>query len=306
MKSLRQIFAIARTEFLFGYRRPGPAFIALIAGITVAAGTVSAFYPQIPNNRECLDTVNKILADPTKAAAIATAAVAGTPIPPASDICAEISSDFYTRQARGAVAGGIHDSWFSFLLFSFVFITASAAPAIAADRQFGATEWLYAMPINGGIYLLGKILGLFTSALAGSLIPLLLFSIIIPILMHTLPLGLMLTLAGMEGLPVLLWSISFGVLIGTPFRKRMNVAFLGVGLGLASLITWLYIFYSPTGRGNTIDIVSFFVFQRFGLEAGIVGRVSFGQVQVVYLSLLATVCILGFLARLWLIWKENF
>lgn len=302
-KRIRQALAIARTEFLFGYRRPGPALLALLSSLAVAIGTVIYYQDQIPSRAECLQVFQKALLAPDGAQVLQDA---GFSTDDPGQICDRLLADAYQEYAGPAVGAGLQQSWFSFLLFSLVFVTAASAPAVAADRQFGAAEWLRALPIEANTYLLGKILGMFASALAGALIPLLLFVPVTLVWMHTLPVGLMLALAALSGLPALLWSVSFGVLTGTAFRNRMKAAMTGVVLGLFCLIAWLYAFTTPLGPGSTTDTASFFVFQQFGLEQGLSGTISLGQVAWMLLVLLVAAALLWSAARAWLLRKENF
>jgi hypothetical protein len=302
MNRLRQVFAIARTEFIFGYRRPGPAFLALISSLAVALGAVISCIDSIPDKAECLEIFGEALADPVL---VEQMILAGNPPATAEEICSIMMVEWYEENANASIARGIEQSWFPFLLFSLVFVSAAAAQAIPADRQYGASEWLRAMPIDGNIYLLGKILGMFSSALAGSLIPVIIFIPVTLVLTHTLPVGLMTALTLLDGLPVLLWSTSFGVMAGIPFRKRINAAVMSLFLGFCCLVAWLSVFHTPYGSGTTIDTAAYYAIQQFGYQPGISWQVEIWQVLGMYLALLIAGILLWLVARRWLWRKEN-
>ena len=92
MNRLRQVFAIARTEFIFGYRRPGPAFLALISSLAVALGAVISCIDSIPDKAECLEIFGEALADPVL---VEQMILAGNPPATAEEICSIMMVEWY-------------------------------------------------------------------------------------------------------------------------------------------------------------------------------------------------------------------
>jgi len=294
--------AIAHIEFLFGYRRPGPAMMAAVAVLTVTMGAMLTITSFLPKKSECLETINNILVDPE---AVKAMELAGNKIISAGDFCSGLVADFFHNEANTTTVRGIHDSWFAFLFFSLIFMTAACVPAFAADRQYGASEWLDSLPITGWTILLGKILGLGTSALAGCLAVLPIFILITLILLHTFPFGFAASLALLDGLPVILWSVSLGTAVGVLFRKRISAAFAGVGIGFFNFLAWMRLFNPLYGKGNSYDTPAYSVFQFYGLESPFSNKITTWHVAAMYSAVLLVFLFLMAASRAWLSWKEN-
>ena len=128
-----------------------------------------------------------------------------------------------------------------------------------------------------------------------------------------------------DGLPILIFGTTIGVLVGVFFRTRRAAIFPGFLVGLASLVGWAYAFQAPV-QGSFIgmtDMVYYYLVQNYRsfaltLESrmggggvdyfGITGApvVGIGQIALMYLAVVAFLAVLFMLARLWLQWKENF
>jgi hypothetical protein len=124
----------------------------------------------------------------------------------------------------------------------------------------------------------------------------------------------------MDGLPVLGWGLTIGILAGSVFRSRLAAVFPGLVAGILSIFFWLAALSVPSVQ---LDAATYFLLQNyhsaaldimdkatgstppplFGAEAPIIG---IGRVIMMYLVIAVTLFILAGLARLWLKWKENF
>jgi hypothetical protein len=204
--------------------------------------------------------------------------------------------------------------------------------SIPADRKFGVSEILRSTPITGSIYLAGKILGMLTAVLlVGALMLALFFTVTEIILFSSLHYGLyanaswfLIKIALMDGLPMLVWGTTIGMLVGIFFRTRRAAIFPGFLAGVVSLVGWAVAFRAPAqGFFGMTDLVYYYLLQNYHSIAqafmaqhegqavdifGIAGapRVGVGQLVLMYLAVIAALVILIVLARLWLKWKENF
>jgi hypothetical protein len=314
MKIFWQILAIARTEFRFGLRRGGPVVTTILIGLVFAAAIL---LNPLANLSMAKDDLNHLLQNPT---VIEKWTEKGYTV------------DIFRQQAVGMMAETtvflVSPAWFTLLLTSFLLLPAATAASLPADRSFGVAELLHSTPIGGGSYLSGKILGVgLTVALIG-LIPLgLFFGVLEWAFLDTFRVGIpmdvvvfFLKFALLDGLPVLGWGLTIGILAGSVFRSRAAAVFPGLVAGILSIFFWLAALSVPSMQ---LDAASYYLLQNyhsvaldimakatgstpprlFGVEAPIIG---IGRVIVMYLIIAVTLFCLAYLARLWLKWKENF
>jgi len=314
MKVVRRILAIACTEFRFGFRRGAPVVVTALIGLLISAG---------------------ILVGPLANLSMWEAVSVMTP----ERIQRWTSFGFTIEQHAPFIRDAVGDmfvgstllAWLLILL-ALLFLPIATAVSIPADRQFGVSELLRTTAISGFVYLAGKVLGMFATVLLVAAIMLGLFFavteiILFSILHHGLSASASLffiKLSLLDGLPILIWGTTVGVLVGVFFRTRRAAIFPGFLAGVASLVGWVYAFRTPSQDffGMT-DLAYYYLVQNYhsfamDLEArlggggldyfGIAGApgVGIGQLALMYLALVAALAVLTSLARLWLQWKENY
>jgi hypothetical protein len=319
MKTLQQIFAIARTEFRFGLRRGAPVVVTAVLGLILGAGILM----NIGNNVQMADPYMEQYT-PEQVAKLAQNG---------------ITADIYRSLSQGEFADltaiDTTQTWF-FLYLALLFLPVATAGTLPADRQFGVLELLRSMPLGGNIYLAGKILGVIGTVVFIACFPFLLFMTVLEGIMlkfigFGVPLELVtfyIKLSAMDSLPVLACGATLGVLAGVTIRTRRTAILPGIITGGFGLIAWLSAFRFPVSSQNTFDLAAFHVFQTYqsiwqamgarllkwaslsSYEFSLVGTsapvAGFARVLVMYLVILAVLACLFGLARFWLKWKENF
>ncbi len=318
MKTLWQIFAIARTEFRFGLRRGAPVVVTAMIGLIVSATilltpllNLNGLYPDFSNL-----TAEQIGRLAEKGITIESLRL------PVRDSLADSIAHFTPL------------GWILMLL-ALLFLPVATSMTIPADRAFGVQELLRSTPMSGTTYLAGKILGVLGTVLFIGLFPILLFYSVIEITLlrvtyYGLPFYLVkffIELIFMDGLPLFVFGSIVGVLTGVAFRTRRGAIFPGFVIGILSLFFWMVVFKTPPAIPATTDAAAYYVFQGYTDVApltyakvyggnpvffnhGLLGEgapiVGVGQVLVMYVIILVTIFIIALLARLWLRWKENF
>lgn len=270
MKRLWQVFAIARTEFRFGLRRGWPVVGTAAVGLVASAGTL---YLAVRN-------------------------MEGLP----------------REYAAGAGASALAMSWPAFQWLALVVLPMVTAPAIPSDRQFGVDELLRSAPLTGGVYLVGKVLGVIAAVLLTGAAALALHLGLHWVLVGPVNAGLYLELILLNGLPLLLWAPALGVLAASGLRTRRAAIFVGILVGLLGPYPWALAFRPPAdlgpfeGRASLLSrqAASDFVLQRYELLPGWIPPVTGVQVAQVLVTALLALLAVAILARLWLVWKENF
>ncbi len=314
MKTLHQILAIAHTEFRFGFRRGAPVAVTALIGLIVTAGIMLT--PLINMSQWALKTNMT----PEQ---VENWTSYGFTIAQYAPFLRSALSDLFVFSTLMA--------WLLIFLALLLLPMATSA-SIPADRQFGVSELLHTTPINGFIYLAGKILGMLaTVLLIGTFMLVLFFAVTEVVLFSSLRYGLsasasifLIRIALMDGLPMFVFGTTIGVLVGIFFRTRRAAIFPGFLAGVASLFSWAYAFRAPAeGFFGMTDIAYFYLLQNYhspalALESRLGGQefnmfniagaphVGIGQITLMYVTVIAVLAILASLARLWLQWKENF
>jgi ABC-type transport system involved in multi-copper enzyme maturation permease subunit len=316
MKSLRQVFAIARTEFRFGLRRAAPVVVTAIIGLIVGAALL---LDPIAN----LDFTSFDEFSPQQVEALNKMGI--TP-----EIYLSLSRDSIADISAISTVFG----WYSVFL-ALLLLPMATAGVIPADRQFGVLELLRSTPVRGSTYLAGKMLGVLGIICFIALFPLLLFFAVLEgILLSVFQVGIPFYLVGfylkltfMDGLPILVFGSLIGVLSGIAFHSRRAAVFPGLLAGILSLLAWMKVFPAPETIANDIDKAAYYVFQHYqsisqaswdrivgsdssAFDLSLLGAnapiVSIGQVLGMYASVLIVLFTLAVLARLWFYQKENF
>jgi ABC-type transport system involved in multi-copper enzyme maturation permease subunit len=189
------------------------------------------------------------------------------------------------------------------------------APAIPLDRQFGVFELLRSLPLTGGVYLTGKVLGTMAAVLGTGLLVL-----AVHIVLHLMMIGspqvdLYLKLTFFSGLPIVVWATAIGVLAGTSLRTRLTAILAGVPAAIAGIFIWNApnLFNLVTGRlmaeqnaHLSFQPISAFILGQYGLLYGPLnpnaGSQALQSIVIAFLALLG----IAIAARLWLLWKEDF
>jgi len=317
MKTLWQIFAVARTEFRFGLRRGGPVITTLLSGLVFGAAIL---LNPLANLSMAKDDLNHILQNPT---VIEKWTEKGYTV------------DIYRQTAAGSIAEmtvfSVPWAWFTLLLTYFLLLPAATAASLPADRSFGVAELLHSTPISGGSYLAGKVLGVgLTVGLIG-LIPLgLFFGVLEGSFLYAFQVGVPADVVGfffkfalLDGLPILGWGLTIGILAGSIFRSRRAAVFPGLVAGILSIFFWLAAFSPPDLPFMQLDMAAYYLLQNYhstvldtlakltgfpsppmlGKGAPVIG---IERVIIMYLIIAISLFSLAGLARLWLKWKENF
>jgi hypothetical protein len=319
MKTLWQIFAIARTEFRFGLRRGAPVVVTAVIGLILGAGIL-------------MNTGNNVLmADPHMEQFT----------PEQVDTLAKngITAEVYRSLSQGAYADltaiDTTQTWVLMYL-ALLFLPIATAGTIPVDRQFGVFELLRSTPLDGGIYLAGKVLGVIGIVVFIACFPVLLFlavleGIMLKFIGFGVPLDLItfyLKLSVLDSIPILASGAALGVLAGVTFRTRRRAILPGSIAGILGIYFWLSAFRFPVISQNIFDVAAYYVFQtyqsiwqtlhirilnwasfssyRFSLVGNDAPTLGIDHILVMYLVILAVLAGLFGLARLWLKWKENF
>jgi ABC-type Na+ efflux pump permease subunit len=314
MKTLWQIFAVARTEFRFGLRRGGPVVTTLLIGLVLGAGILIGPLANLSTSKEDLSNV---LQNPT--------------------VIKKWTEKGYTVEIfRQTVVGSMAEmtvfsiplGWPILLFTSLLLLPAATSGSLPADRKFGVAELLRSTPMSGGSYLVGKILGVgLTVALIG-LIPLGLFFVVLEwafldAFQVWVPMDVVvffLKFSILDALPILGWGLTIGILAGSVFRSRQAAVFPGLVAGIFSILFWLVAFCAPTMQ---MDLVAYYLLQNYHSNAldamakatgtpfpSLLGEgaplIGIGRVIGMYLIIAFTLLSLAGIVRLWLKWKENF
>lgn len=316
MKTLWQIFAIARNEFRFGLRRGAPVVVTALIGLIIGAAILLNPIANLKNSPRYGEF------SPEQAEALAEMGIT-------EDVFRSLNRDSIADMAASSTAEG----WF-FMFLALLFLPIAMAGVIPADRQFGVMELLRSTPVKGTNYLVGKIIGILGIVFFIAIFPFLLFlvvleGILLSVYQSGIPIyliGFYIKLAFLDGIPLLACGAIIGILTGTAFRSRRAALFPGLLAGMAGLFVWIRLFQVPGIFANSIDKAAGFVFQGYqsisqaswvkllGPEAypfdlSLLGadapRVSIGQVLTMYAVILAILTGLAALARLYLHKKEN-
>jgi ABC-type transport system involved in multi-copper enzyme maturation permease subunit len=319
MKTLWQIFAIARTEFRFGLRRGAPVVVTAVIGLILGAGILMSWGGNV-------QTVDPHMEQFTPEQVEKLAKNGITP-----QVYRALSqgefADFTAMDTIGP--------WFSIYL-ALLFLPVATCGTIPADRQFGVFELLRSTPIDGSTYLAGKVLGVIGIVLFIACIPFLLFlavleGIMLKFIGYGVPLDLItfyLKLSVLDSLPILASGAAIGILAGVAFRTRRRAILPGFITGSLGIFLWLSAFRFPVFSQNNFDLAAYYVFQnyqsigqalnirilkwasfssyRFNLVGNNAPTLGIAHILVMYLVILAVLAGLFGLARLWLRHKENF
>jgi len=319
MKTLWQIFAIARNEFRFGLRRGAPVMVTAVIGLLLGAGILMNTGDNILN----VD-VHMQQFTPDQVAQLAKNGIN-------AEAWRSLSQGAYADLVAMDTAG----VWV-YLYLALLLLPIATAGSIPADRQFGVFELLRSTPMDGSTYLAGKVLGGIGLVVFIACFPFLLFQVVLEGIMlkfigFGIPSGLImlfLKLSVMDGLPVLVCGAALGILAGVAFRTRRVAILPGIIAGLLAIFSWLSTFRFPVTSSNILDVAAYSVFQKYqsiwqvlfvrivkpdslpSFELSLLGigapEVEITRVLVMYLVILGVFAGLFTLARLWLKRRENF
>lgn len=128
--------------------------------------------------------------------------------------------------------------WTAFVALASVVLPLVTIISIPSDRDFKVFSWLFSQPIDGAIYVLGKVLGMLAVVLGSWAAMTILHMIIYWIWIGSFAPGNDLLLMLVGGVPLVVWSTCLGVLAGGWLRSRREAIVTGVLLGLANML-WL-------------------------------------------------------------------
>jgi len=319
MKTLWQIFAIARTEFRFGLRRGAPVVVTAVVGLLLAAGILMSTGSNIQN----IDVrMQQFTSDQVTRLA-------------QNGVTPEVWRYLAVGSYADLVAMDGAGAW-GYIYLALLMLPIATAGIIPADRQFGVFELLRSTPLNGGTYLAGKLLGGIGLVVFIACFPFLLFlavleGIMVKFIGFGIPSSLILfylKLSVTDGLLVLACATALGILAGVAFRTRRTAILPGILAGLLGIFSWLFAFRYPGTLPTGLDSVAYFIFQKYqslwqvlfvrivkpdSLPSFDFSLVGIGQpaagitpLLVMILVVLVVFASLFVLARLWLNNKENF
>ena len=216
-------------------------------------------------------------------------------------------------------ARALEMTWPGFISLSLIVLPLISSSTIPVDRQYRVLELLTSYPINGWIYLTGKILGTWAVLLFVGLLALLLHFGLHLVLVGPMQLDLYLKLTLFAGIPVILWASALGIFTGAFLSSRRNAIVFGFLIGLLSVFPTTQAFRIipnsfPFGmsvssyRINMMTrlVTSDYVFQQYGLVSDFIPKVSPFQVfQMIVCGIFALLIMLS-ITRAWLLHKENF
>jgi ABC-type transport system involved in multi-copper enzyme maturation permease subunit len=319
VKTLWQVWAIARTEFRFALRRGAPVVVTAVIGLLLGTGILLSW------------RLNLQMADPNMEQYTPEQVQRYAE----NGITPEVYRGLALAEFADLTATDTVEAWLM-LYLALLFLPIATAGTVSADRQFGVFELLRSMPMNGWTFLAGKVLGGIGIVLFIACFPFLVFlavleGIMLRFLGFGIPLELLalfIKLSILDGLPVLACGAALGVLAGVAFRSRRSAILPGLIAGILGIFSWLTVFRMPAGLQNNLDLVAYHVFQNyrsqedaalariFGQELNpayqmsLVGNdaplVGIARVIIMYVVVLAAGAGLFGLARLWLSRKENF
>lgn len=316
LKTLWQVFAVARNEFRFALRRGAPVVVTAGLGLLFGIGILIIPILDLKDRAQWDDFSSQ-----EKEVYIEMGITPG--------ILQSMERDGFADDTASSTV----DAWF-FMLLGLLFLPVATAGIIPADRQFGVLELIRSAPLKGGTYLAGKIVGLLGIVFFIACFPLLLFlavleGITLVVFKMGIPLYLIvfyLKLAIMGGVPVLLFASMIGALAGIAFHSRRAAIFPGFLTGILSLVAWRKVF-QPSLTYTPLDYSAYFVFQGYhsivdanwekiwGSDSPIFDMTALGvdvpligiiKVIMMYACILAVLSVLILGARLWLHRKENF
>jgi len=313
MKTVRQILAVAWTEFRFTFRRGAPVVITVLTGLLICAGILILTYSIMPT------FVGSLTLTPEAQARWLSN---GLTLEQHALFVANAPSDMVVTST---LLGGL------LMLVALLFLPAASISAIPADRVYGVAELLRSTPLTGARYLVGKALGVLAAvALTGLGMLCVFFAAINVLFAVELHMGLswnasryFLELALLDWGLMLAWGTVTGVLLGVLFRSRKGAIFPGLLAGGLNIVFWLAAFHPPANPDSEpiVDRIQYFLLENYhsiindlarilGTNAGVLNlprqAVSPSQVAVMILTVMGGLLALGLLARLWLQWKENF
>jgi hypothetical protein len=312
---LCQIFAIARTEFRFSFRRSAPVVMMTLIGLIVGIGILIVpigglkdwTYPAKEFSSEQVEKLAEEGFSPEEY----------------EQLVIRFSADWFSGSGI-LLASNI-------ISIALLLLPIATISSIPADRKFGVMEILRSTPITAGRYLAGKILGVLSAILLVGLGTLLFFLATLEVVlfyyldigMSTNTLFFYLQYSMMDGLPIIVSGTLTGVLLGVVFRTRRAAIFPGLIIGVVSLFAWLSVFKAPQSIFPVLDKATYFALQNYHSDAistmvnltGVRGisllgegapPLGIGQVILMYGTILSILVVLFFLSRLYLHWKDNF
>lgn len=122
--------------------------------------------------------------------------------------------------------------------------------SIPSDQEYKVGSWLFSLPLDGSIYLVGKIVGLLAVVLATWGISLSIHMLVYRIWIGPFDLRMDLELVLLGELPLVVWATALGFLMGAWIRSRKNAILVGVMAGFGSLYAWGYLFPMLTNAGS--------------------------------------------------------
>src|SRR5450759_3509989 len=255
MKTLWQIFAIARNKFRFGLRRGAPVVITAAIGLLIGAGILMHTGSNIQNIDARMEQRT-----PDQVAQLAKNG---------------ITTEVWRFLSQGAFADLIAmdttGAW-GYMYLALLFLPIATAGIIPADRQYGVFELLRSTPMDGSTYLAGKVLGGIGIVVFIACFPFLLFlagleGVMLKFIGSGIPpvlFLLYLKLSVLDGLPVLACGAALGVLAGVAFRTRRSAILPGILTGILAIFSWLSAFRFPASSQNGIfDVAAYSGFQKY-------------------------------------------
>ena len=185
------------------------------------------------------------------------------------------------------------------------------ADAIPKDRQSGVSELLGSVPLSTGVYLFGKVFGLWASALAGLAVVIPLAGAAFRISLGNYDLGVYLQMWAFAALPLILVNTGLAALMAAGMPNRRWAILTGIAFAMFNILMLITIELPESNNTlwaslNPARPAPLFYYSLFGGESPLGGvTVSLADVGWAGVGGLTELVVVGAIAWLWLRRKER-
>jgi ABC-type transport system involved in multi-copper enzyme maturation permease subunit len=151
------------------------------------------------------------------------------------------TAEFAEKLGANASYSGVNIVPFFGLVVYFVMIalfTPIAADAIPLDHHFGISELMNSLPIRRDTYLIGKLVGMFTSAVFGIAIAMVILGFAARLVLGTYDLGSYVQMWALAALPLALLNPSLCLLAAAGQPSRRRAALIGGLVAIACFMSF--------------------------------------------------------------------
>jgi hypothetical protein len=201
-------------------------------------------------------------------------------------------------------ASGIEMSWASFFLLTIVLLVSTSSTFIPYDHQINIQGLIDSLPLTKATVIIGKTVGIWLLGLVTSVLCLSVDILLMLFINQCGFIPLLFSLFFVAVLPLVMWSIYFGVLIGSFFSTRKIAMIIGLFTGAfvsifwslpfrETNVSWMGITLGPSDF-LTRQISADFIFNQFHLLPIYYPPITLSQVFLNFTLLLALLFLLQF------------